>query len=134
MVFAVAHVRGGGELGRPWYEHGKLLEKKNTFTDFVACAEHLIAEGITVALGSDAAAPDRGYDMFRHMAFCMHYHRRHFRDPIWIEGLTRSQTNSLFRLPDAGWIAAACLRISAAIFSADSPSALARLKCSRARA
>ena len=36
MVFAVAHVRGGGELGRPWYEHGKLLEKKNTFTDFIA--------------------------------------------------------------------------------------------------
>ena len=38
MVFAVAHVRGGGELGRLWYEHGKLLEKKNTFTDFIAVA------------------------------------------------------------------------------------------------
>ncbi|WP_372834051.1 amidohydrolase family protein [Puniceibacterium confluentis] len=37
--------------------------------------------GVTVALGSDAAAPDRGYDMFRHMAQCLHYHRRHFRDP-----------------------------------------------------
>ena len=36
MVFVVAHVRGGGEMGRLWYEHGKLLEKKNTFTDFVA--------------------------------------------------------------------------------------------------
>ena len=47
-------------------------------------APELIAEGITVALGSDAAAPDRGYDMFRHMAFCMHYHRRHFRDPAWM--------------------------------------------------
>ncbi len=37
--------------------------------------------GVTVVLGSDAAAPDRGYDMFRHIAQCMHYHRRHFRDP-----------------------------------------------------
>lgn len=41
----------------------------------------LIEAGVTVALGSDGAAPDRGYDMFRHMAQCMHYHRRHFRDP-----------------------------------------------------
>ncbi|MEO3758206.1 S9 family peptidase [Mycobacterium sp. B14F4] len=47
MVFAVAHVRGGGELGRPWYEHGKMLEKKNTFTDFVAVAEHLVQTDIT---------------------------------------------------------------------------------------
>ena len=38
MVFVIAHVRGGGEMGRLWYEHGKLLEKKNTFTDFVAVA------------------------------------------------------------------------------------------------
>ena len=38
FVFAIAHIRGGGELGRPWYEHGKLREKRNTFTDFVACA------------------------------------------------------------------------------------------------
>jgi cytosine/adenosine deaminase-related metal-dependent hydrolase len=44
----------------------------------------LIGEGVTVALGSDAAAPDRGYDMFRHMAQCMHYHRRHFADPSWM--------------------------------------------------
>jgi 5-methylthioadenosine/S-adenosylhomocysteine deaminase len=44
---------------------------------------------VTVALGSDAAAPDRGYDMFRHMAQCMHYHRRHFREPaIMTEGKT----------------------------------------------
>jgi len=42
-VFAVAHVRGGGECGRQWYEDGKLLHKKNTFTDFVAAAEHLCA-------------------------------------------------------------------------------------------
>ncbi len=47
MVFAVAHVRGGGELGRPWYEHGKMLEKKNTFTDFIAVAEHLVQTDVT---------------------------------------------------------------------------------------
>ncbi len=49
FVFAVAHVRGGGELGRRWYLDGKLLHKRNTFTDFVACAEHLVAEGWTSA-------------------------------------------------------------------------------------
>ncbi|KAH6771058.1 Prolyl oligopeptidase family protein, partial [Perilla frutescens var. hirtella] len=42
FIFAVAHIRGGGEMGRPWYEDGKLLKKKNTFTDFIACAEYLI--------------------------------------------------------------------------------------------
>lgn len=47
-------------------------------------APELIEQGVTVCLGSDAAAPDRGYDMFRHMAQCMHYHRRHFRDPAWL--------------------------------------------------
>ncbi len=47
FVFAIAHVRGGGELGRRWYEDGKLLHKRNTFTDFIACAEHLVAEGYT---------------------------------------------------------------------------------------
>lgn len=47
MVFAVAHVRGGGEMGRIWYEHGKTLTKKNTFTDFVSCARHLIDTGVT---------------------------------------------------------------------------------------
>ena len=59
MVFAVAHVRGGGELGRPWYEHGKLLEKKNTFTDFIAVAKHLVDTDLTrpenlVAFGGSA--------------------------------------------------------------------------------
>ncbi|MDM7886921.1 S9 family peptidase [Curtobacterium sp. RHCJP20] len=49
VVFAVAHVRGGGEMGRHWYEDGKTLTKKNTFTDFVAVAEHLIASGRTSA-------------------------------------------------------------------------------------
>ncbi|HXG53119.1 MAG TPA: S9 family peptidase [candidate division Zixibacteria bacterium] len=47
FVYAIAHVRGGQELGRSWYEDGKLLKKKNTFTDFIACAEHLIREGYT---------------------------------------------------------------------------------------
>jgi oligopeptidase B len=43
VLFAVAHVRGGGEMGRRWYEDGKLLKKPNTFTDFIACARHLVA-------------------------------------------------------------------------------------------
>ena len=47
VIFAVAHIRGGGELGRRWYEEGKLLAKKNTFTDFVACARHLVKTGWT---------------------------------------------------------------------------------------
>lgn len=47
FVFAIAHIRGGQEMGRYWYEDGKLLKKKNTFTDFIACAEHLIAEKFT---------------------------------------------------------------------------------------
>lgn len=47
FVFAIAHIRGGGEMGRPWYEDGKLLHKRNTFTDFIACAEYLIAQKYT---------------------------------------------------------------------------------------
>ncbi|HEV3226721.1 MAG TPA: S9 family peptidase [Acidimicrobiales bacterium] len=47
IVWAVAHVRGGGELGRQWYEDGKLVHKRTTFTDFVACAEHLCATRYT---------------------------------------------------------------------------------------
>jgi oligopeptidase B len=47
--YAIAHVRGGGEMGRRWYDEGKLLQKKNTFTDFVSCARHLAAEGWTSA-------------------------------------------------------------------------------------
>jgi oligopeptidase B len=43
VVFAIAHIRGGAALGEEWHDHGKLLEKRNTFTDFIACAEHLIA-------------------------------------------------------------------------------------------
>ncbi|MBF6349635.1 MULTISPECIES: S9 family peptidase [Nocardia] len=49
MVFAIAHVRGGGEMGRLWYENGKTLTKKNTFTDFVACGRHLVDNGTTAA-------------------------------------------------------------------------------------
>jgi len=45
--FAIAHVRGGGEMGRPWYEQGRLANKHNTFSDFIACAEKLIADGWT---------------------------------------------------------------------------------------
>jgi oligopeptidase B len=44
FVYAIAHIRGGGEMGRSWYDNGKMLTKKNTFTDFVACAEHLVAQ------------------------------------------------------------------------------------------
>lgn len=47
FVYAIAHIRGGEELGRPWYEDGKLLKKKNTFTDFIDCSKYLIAEKYT---------------------------------------------------------------------------------------
>lgn len=47
FIFALAHVRGGGVMGRKWYEDGKFLTKKNSFTDFIACAEYLIGEGYT---------------------------------------------------------------------------------------
>jgi len=49
FIYAIAHVRGGQEMGRPWYLNGKMLNKKNTFTDFIACAEHLIASGYTAS-------------------------------------------------------------------------------------
>jgi oligopeptidase B len=49
VVFAIAHVRGGGELGRQWYEQGKTLSKKNTFTDFIAAADELIRSSRTSA-------------------------------------------------------------------------------------
>ena len=47
FVYAIAHVRGGGEMGRRWYDDGKVFRKRNTFTDFVACAEHLVKQGWT---------------------------------------------------------------------------------------
>jgi oligopeptidase B len=51
VVFAIAHIRGGGEMGRHWHEEGRLLQKPNTFSDFISCAEHLVETGW--------AAPDR---------------------------------------------------------------------------
>jgi oligopeptidase B len=47
VVFAIAHIRGGGDLGKEWHDEGKMMKKKNTFTDFVAAAEHLIKEKYT---------------------------------------------------------------------------------------
>lgn len=49
VAFAIAHVRGGGELGEAWYRNGKQEHKQNTFGDFIACAEHLIDQGLTRA-------------------------------------------------------------------------------------
>ena len=60
FVYAIAHVRGGGELGRPWYEDGKLLHKRNTFTDFVACAQHLVDNGLTTPAGLVARGGSAG--------------------------------------------------------------------------
>ncbi len=59
VIYAIAHIRGGQEFGRAWYENGKLLKKKNTFTDFIDCSEHLIKEGFTttnqlLAMGGSA--------------------------------------------------------------------------------
>jgi len=47
FVYAIAHIRGGSEMGRSWYEDGKLLKKKNTYTDFIVCAEYLIEKKLT---------------------------------------------------------------------------------------
>lgn len=47
FIFAIAHIRGGEDLGREWYENGKFLKKKNTFTDFIACAKHAINQKYT---------------------------------------------------------------------------------------
>lgn len=49
FTYAIAHIRGGQEMGRQWYEDGKLMKKKNTFTDFIDCAEYLIQEKYTSA-------------------------------------------------------------------------------------
>jgi oligopeptidase B len=49
FAFAIAHVRGGQELGRSWYEDGKLMKKKNTFTDFIAAGEYLVKQKFTSA-------------------------------------------------------------------------------------
>jgi oligopeptidase B len=47
VTFAIAHIRGGGELGKPWHDAGRLRQKRNTFTDFIAAAQHLVAERYT---------------------------------------------------------------------------------------
>ena len=47
FLFAIAHIRGGEEMGRQWYDNGKMLHKKNTFLDFIACGEHLVNQGVT---------------------------------------------------------------------------------------
>jgi oligopeptidase B len=47
VIYAVAHIRGGGDLGKPWYDDGKLMKKMNTFTDFITAAEHLVKEKYT---------------------------------------------------------------------------------------
>lgn len=47
FVIALAHIRGGGEMGKPWHDAGRMATKANTFTDFIACASHLIAKGYT---------------------------------------------------------------------------------------
>ena len=76
FVVAIAHVRGGEEMGRAWYDGGKLLDKPNTFGDFIAAAEHLIAEGytsperLTISGGSAGgllmgAVANRRPDLFR---------------------------------------------------------------------
>jgi oligopeptidase B len=82
--YAIAHIRGGGEMGRSWYTDGKLLHKKNTFTDFVACARHLVSEkwtsaGRLVARGGSAGgllmgaavnlAPDAFAGIVAHVPF-----------------------------------------------------------------
>lgn len=76
VVCAIAHIRGGGEMGREWYENGKELKKINSFTDFIACADHLfatgwVAKGRLAARGGSAggllmgAVANMGTDRFR---------------------------------------------------------------------
>ena len=54
-AFAIAHVRGGGEMGRRWYDDGKMLAKQHTFSDFIACGRHLVDSGWSTP--RDAASP-----------------------------------------------------------------------------
>jgi len=59
ITFAVAHIRGGGEMGKKWHDQGRMMNKMNTFTDFIAAAEHLVAQGYAakdrVAIGGGSA-------------------------------------------------------------------------------
>src|SRR5213082_792336 len=65
FVYAIAHIRGGGEMGRGWYEEGKLLRKKNTFTDFIASADHLVARGGSAGGLLMGAVANMRPDLFR---------------------------------------------------------------------
>lgn len=60
FVFAIAQIRGGSDMGEQWYEEGKLLKKKNTFSDFIACSEKLIADGYTSASKLNAIGGSAG--------------------------------------------------------------------------
>ena len=57
VCYAIAHIRGGGELGKPWHDAGRMRNKVNTFTDFITVAEHLVATGVT---GSDRLVIEGG--------------------------------------------------------------------------
>ena len=60
LAFAICHIRGGQEMGRNWYENGKMLQKKNTFTDFIDCAKFLIQEKWTSSNGLFAMGGSAG--------------------------------------------------------------------------
>ena len=84
MIFAIAHVRGGGEMGRAWWEQGRGLTKKNTFTDFIDVADDLLAAGLTtrgqiVADGGGRAASWAPWRTWP--ATCRHRGRGPVRDP-----------------------------------------------------
>lgn len=71
VVFAIAHVRGGSELGRHWHEQGRRLNKRNSVLDFLACAEHLSATGYTspgliAAMGESAGGMLVGAAVHQH--------------------------------------------------------------------
>ena len=59
VVMAYAHIRGGGDLGKPWHDAGKMLVKRNTFTDFIACVEHLTARATAIRSASPSRADPR---------------------------------------------------------------------------